>query len=68
MSGKTLARRQFLKKGIRWCGIAAVPGLVSACGGRSAAVDRQLVGEAQNLTMSEIARRKLHHGEALDYS
>ena len=63
MSGKTLTRRQFLKKGIRWCGMAAIPGLASACGGRSTAVDRQLVSEAQNLTMKEIARRKIHHGD-----
>jgi L-ascorbate metabolism protein UlaG (beta-lactamase superfamily) len=63
MSGNTFTRRQFLKKSIRWAGMAAIPGLSSACGGRFAADDRQLVREAQNISMKEIARRKLHHGD-----
>ncbi len=47
--------------------MAAMTGLASACGGRFAAGDRQLVREAQNLSVKEIARRKLHHGETLNY-
>ncbi|MDJ0816171.1 MAG: hypothetical protein QNJ58_08195 [Desulfobacterales bacterium] len=67
MSTITLTRRQLLNQGIRWCGMAAMTGLASACGGRFAAGDRQLVREAQNLSVKEIARRKLHHGETLNY-
>ena len=63
MTGSTITRRQLLKKGIRWCGLAATPGLSSACGGRLAEGEGQIVGDAQNLSLKEIAHRKLHHGD-----
>ena len=63
MIKSTITRRQFLKKGIKWCSLAALPGLSNACTGRSAAGDRQIIEDAQNLSMKEIAHRKLHHGD-----
>jgi L-ascorbate metabolism protein UlaG (beta-lactamase superfamily) len=63
MTGRTITRRRLLKDGIKWCGMAAIPVLSSACGGRSAKGDRQMLREAQSLRMKEIAHRKLHHGD-----
>jgi L-ascorbate metabolism protein UlaG (beta-lactamase superfamily) len=62
MIKSTITRRQFLKNGLRWCGMAAIPALSSACGGRSAAKIRQIATEAENISLREIADRKLHHG------
>ena len=63
MLNNAINRRMFLKNGLRWCAAAAMPVLSSACGGRSAAGDRQIINAAPNLSMKEIARRKLHHGD-----
>ena len=63
MSRKTLTRRQLLKQGIRWGGMAAMSGLSSACVGRSPGRDRQVFEEAPNLSLKEIAHKKLHHGD-----
>ncbi|CAB1063138.1 hypothetical protein D1BOALGB6SA_7921 [Olavius sp. associated proteobacterium Delta 1] len=63
MIKRTITRRQFLKNGLKWCGMAAMPGMASACGGRSAAKNRQIATEAENISLREIAHRKLHHGD-----
>jgi L-ascorbate metabolism protein UlaG (beta-lactamase superfamily) len=63
MTKGSITRRRLLKDGIKWFGLAATPGLSSACGGRSAAGERQIDGDAQNLSLKEIAQRKLHHGD-----
>ena len=57
----------FLKQWLAWCSMAAVPGVLSGCGGRNilntSGKDGQIVTEAQNLSLKEIAHRKLHHGD-----
>ena len=63
MSKRTITRRQFLEKSMMWAGLATIPGLSSACSTQSAALHRQQASEAQNLSMKEIAHRKLHHGD-----
>jgi N-acyl-phosphatidylethanolamine-hydrolysing phospholipase D len=63
MLNNAINRRMFLKKGLGWCAAVAMPGLTCACAGRSTARDRHLVEETRNLSLKEIARRKLHHGD-----
>ena len=63
MIKRAITRRMLLKKCLTWCSLAALPGLFSACGGRSVAEDRQTINAAQKLSMKEIANQKLHHGD-----
>lgn len=67
MLNHSITRRMLLKKCLTGCGMAAMPGLFSACAGRnifsSSEKDRQLVADAQNLSLREISDRKLHHGD-----
>jgi len=67
LKNMAITRRKFLKQWLAWCSMAAVPSVLSGCGGRNilntSGKDRQIVTEAQNLSLKEIAHRKLHHGD-----
>ena len=63
MIKRPITRRMLLKKCLTWCSLAALPGLSSACGGRSVGANPQLERDAHNISMKEIAKRKLHHGD-----
>jgi len=62
-----ITRRMLLKKWFAWCSMAVMPGLFSTCGGsntlKSTEIDSQFAAEAKNLSLREIADRKLHHGD-----
>jgi N-acyl-phosphatidylethanolamine-hydrolysing phospholipase D len=63
MIKRAITRRMLLKKCLTWCSLAALPGLFSACGGRSVGANPQIEREVHNISMKEIAKRKLHHGD-----
>jgi len=62
MYNNAITRRMFLQRGLRWFGMTAIPGLAGACVGRATGRNRHVVEEARNLTLKEIAHKKLHHG------
>ena len=58
------SRRTFLKRMLTWCGMAAMPGALSACAGhRVPEQNRELIAEVDRFSLREIADRKLHHGD-----
>ena len=64
MVNDTISRRTFLKKSLTWCGMAAMPGALSACAGyRIPEKNRELIAEVDRFSLREIADRKLHHGD-----
>jgi N-acyl-phosphatidylethanolamine-hydrolysing phospholipase D len=63
MIKRAITRRMLLKKCLTWCSLAALPGLSSACGRRSVGANPQIEREVHNISMKEIAKRKLHHGD-----
>lgn len=67
MLNSAITRRMLLKKCLTWYSMAAMPGLFFACSGRNilntSGKNRQIVTEAQNFSLKEIAHRKLHHGD-----
>jgi N-acyl-phosphatidylethanolamine-hydrolysing phospholipase D len=63
MVNGAMTRRIFLKKLLTWCSMAAIPGAFSSCAGRMAPEkSRHLITEVDNLSLREIADKKLHHG------
>ncbi len=60
----TDTRRTFIKKLLAWCGMAAMPGALSACVGHQIPEkNRHLISDVDNLSLRDIAAKKLHHGD-----
>ena len=60
----TETRRMFLKKLLAWCSMAAMPGALSSCAGQLIPEkNRHLISNVDNLSLREIADKKLHHGD-----
>jgi L-ascorbate metabolism protein UlaG (beta-lactamase superfamily) len=63
MLNDPITRRKFLRKGLAWCTMAGMSGFFSACTRRSIGNDLQVVDAANQLSLKEIAHKKLHHGD-----
>jgi len=64
MVNGTITRRTFLKKLLTWGGLAAMPGVFSACAGyRVPERNRELIAEIDRFSLREIADRKIHHAD-----